>query len=258
MSDAFFVQEDDDRFRATDHTRGPWTPDAQHAGPPSALLGRAIERASKKADFQTARVTLEILRPIPVDVLTTRAEVVRPGKSVELIEASLEHDGAPVVTARAWRIRTQELDFTAPTPDLAAPSPPEAGREVEAFGSGGYLAAMDVAFVTGSFVEPGPATAWFRMRHPLLEGEAVSPLTRVLIAADSGNGISATIDWTQWFFINCDLSVHLNRYPRGEWVCLDAQTFPERHGVGLASSRIWDREGPIGRGAQSLFIGPRS
>lgn len=258
MADSFYTQESAQRFVATDHTRGPWTPDAQHAGPPAALLGRAVEEAGTGSGFQVARITFEILRPIPVDLLTVTAEVVRPGRSVELVEASLSHEGRPVMLARAWRIRVADLDLDAPHPVVDDPPLPAAGHEVERFGNGGYLEAMEMSFVAGSFVEPGPATAWFRMRYPLVEGEDPSPLTRVLVAADSGNGISATIDWAKWFFINPDLSVYLHRLPRGEWVCLDAATWPGSNGIGLAVSTIFDEHGVIGRGAQSLFIGPRS
>lgn len=257
MADSFFIQEAEDRFVATDHTRGPWTSDAQHAGPPAALLGRAIERADARSGFQVARVTFEILRPVPIDLLKVDARIRRPGRSVELVEATLSHEGEPVMLGRAWRIRTDHHEFEAVVPDPKPPPPPNQGQRVEPFGSGGYLAAMETSFTAGSFVEPGPATAWFRMRYPLIENERPSPLTRVLIAADSGNGISATIDWSRWFFINPDLSVYLHRLPLGEWVCLDAMTIPEAHGIGVAASTIWDEEGPIGRGIQSLFIGPR-
>src|SRR5687767_7423994 len=105
MPDAFFEREDENRFRATDHTRGPWSPDAQHAGPPAALIGRSIEQV-KSDGFQIARVTFDILKPLPVTTLTVTTEPLRPGRSVELIGSTMEADGAPVMTARAWCIRT--------------------------------------------------------------------------------------------------------------------------------------------------------
>lgn len=121
-----------------------------------------------------------------------------------------------------------------------------------------YLRAMEWRFVRGSWLEPGPATTWARMRVSLVEGEEVSPLSRVLALADSGNGISAAIDFSRWVFINPDLSVYLHRLPEGEWVCLDAETTVEPAGIGLATSVISDQSGVIGRGMQSLFIGPRT
>lgn len=257
MSDAFFMREDENRFTATDHTRGPWTPEAQHGGPPAALLGHAIERVAARDDFQVTRITFEILKPIPVETLTVGARVVRSGRSVELVEASLSASEAEVMTARGWRIRTAELDLDAVVPDTSPPPGPDSGSVVPEFSGSGYLSAMETRFIHGSFVERGPAVAWFRMRYPLIDGEPTSPLTRVLIAADSGNGISAAVEWSRWLFINPDLSVYLHRMPEGEWVCLDAATTPEETGVGLAASTIYDERGPIGRGLQSLFIGRR-
>jgi hypothetical protein len=257
VSEAFYLSQGENRFISTDHTRGPWTSEAQHAGPPSALLGRTIERSGGDG-FQVARITFEILRPVPVEELTVRAEIVRPGKNVELVEASLDASDGEIMKARAWLIRRQELGFDAPSVDLSPPPGPERGGDTNDFPEFGYLRAMETRFVAGSFTKPGPATAWFRMRHPLVAGEDISPLVRVLIAADSGNGISASIDWSKWFFINTDLSVYLHRMPDGEWVCLDALTVPEQHGVGLAVSTISDERGTIGRGLQSLYIGPRA
>ncbi len=116
---------------------------------------------------------------------------------------------------------------------------------------------MEYRFVTGAFMEPGPAIVWMRMGVPLLPGEEPSPLQRVLVAADSGNGVSAALDWRRYLFINVDLSVHLHRMPEGEWVCLDALTLPERNGVGISDTALFDESGSIGRAAQTLLVGER-
>ncbi len=162
--------------------------------------------------------------------------------------------------AQGWSIRTAELELEPQVHGEPPGAGPEAGHDVDLFTSDevNYLKAMDWRFVKGSFTEPGPATAWARMRVPLLEGEEVTPLTRVLSLADSGNGISAAIDWARWVFINPDLTVYLHRLPEGEWICLDAQTTVEPSGIGLATSVLSDRVGLIGRGMQSLFLGPRT
>jgi hypothetical protein len=116
---------------------------------------------------------------------------------------------------------------------------------------------MEYRFVHGGFAEPGPAIAWMRMRVPLVDGEAPTPLERVLAAADSGNGVSSTLDWDRFLFINVDLSVHLHREPAGEWVCLDAITIPERTGIGIADTALYDERGPVGRADQTLLVDRR-
>ena len=156
-----------------------------------------------------------------------------------------------------WRIHAEERDLEPTTPE-PPPEPPSEGVALPPFQTGyeGYLQAMEWVFIEGIFLQEGPATAWMRMRIPLLAGEAPSPLTRVLAAVDSASGISSAVDFSSWLFVNPDLSVYLNRLPRGEWICLDAATTVDKRGIGLAAGRIFDTEGEIGRSLQSLFIAP--
>jgi hypothetical protein len=259
VSDAFFIHDGKDRYISTDWTIGPWSRESQHAGPPAALLGRAIENAVQRDDMQVSRATFEILKPVPVAPLTAKAEVLRPGRSVALAGATLSDENGPVMRAHAWMIRVADLDLEPIVHGEDPSAAPEKGKEIERFAPDGanYLNAMDWSFVKGSFLESGPAAAWGRMKVALVEGEEISPLSRVLALADSGNGISAVIDFEEWVYINTDLSVYLHRLPVGEWVCLDAQTSIQPTGIGLATSILSDERGVIGRGMQSLFIGPR-
>jgi hypothetical protein len=262
-----FYLPDGDRYLATELTRGPWDPEAQHAGPPAALIGREIERlgdgrigGAEGPPAQVGRVTCEVLRAVPIAALSVSAEVVRPGRSVELVHAVLSDERGPVMRAAAWRLRTKEVELERRPDRAAAPPGPDQGEEGEFFPTGydvGYHAAMDYRFVSGAFMEAGPATVWMRPRVPLVPGEQVTPLQRVLVAADSGNGVSAALDWRRYLFINVDLSVHLHRMPAGDWVRLDAITLPERNGVGLADTHLRDERGPIGRALQTLLVDER-
>jgi hypothetical protein len=258
VPDAFFVP-DGERFVPTELTVGPWDPDAQHAGPPAALIGRALERCGEPDGKQVGRVTFEILRAVPIEPLRVEARVARPGRNVELLEAELSDEDGPLVRASAWRLRTQPTQLDPPAPPAPPPPGPAEARESDFFPTGtefGYHTAMEWGFVDGGFLEIGPATVWMRMR-PLVAGEEPSPLQRVLIAADSGNGVSAAVDFGRFVFINTDLSVHLHRMPAGEWVCLGARTFPDELGVGLADTALYDERGRIGRGAQTLLVRER-
>ena len=121
----------------------------------------------------------------------------------------------------------------------------------------GYHTGMEVSFISGGFMEQGPATVWLRMRAPLVGGEEPTPLQRLLIAADVGNGVSSTLDFRRFLFLNVELTVHLERLPAGEWVCLDAVTLPQPSGVGIAESVLFDERGRIGRAVQTLLIASR-
>jgi Thioesterase-like superfamily len=258
-----FYELDGDAFVPTELTRGPWDPDAQHAGPPAALLGREIERraAGTGGPALVGRITCEILRSVPLAPLTVATSVLRPGRRIELVEARLGDDDGEVMRATAWLLRPAAVELPPGLVPDTVPSGPEHGEVKDFFDTGqgvGYHTGMEHSFVTGGFLEPGPATVWLRMRRPLIAGEDPTPLQRVLIAADSGNGVSATLDWRRFLFINVDLTVQLHRPPAGEWVCLDAITIPEPSGVGLSDTALYDERGPIGRATQTLLVAERS
>jgi len=256
MDDAFYLPLGDDRWRSTIHTTGPWDARFQHGGPPSALLARAIEQCSPRGDMLVARMTVDILGAIPVDELELRSRVLRPGRSVELVEAGLSCAGREVANARAWRVLRAKQGIAPRQPP--APALPSESTPFEADGwVDGYVSAVEWRFTAGGFGQPGPATAWTKLRHPLVPGELPSPLQRVLAVADSGNGISGELDLANWHFINPELTVHLHREAVGEWICLEAQTAISPGGVGLATSVLSDLDGPIGVGAQSLLVAQR-
>ena len=256
MPDAFYTP-DGDAFISTEWTRGPWDPRAQHAGPPAALVGRAIEQLDPQG-FQVARFTMEILKPVPIAPLHVEVTPVRAGRRVQYVQASLTAGGDEVARASSWRIRTSEESM----PETSVESPPFAGplesTDVPSEDPApSYFGAMEWRYARGAWTERGPASVWMRMRLPLVEGEPIAPLSRVLSAADSGNGVSAVLDFRTHLFINTELTVHLMRMPQGEWVCIDAETRQDASGVGLAQSVLWDEHRRIGAGAQALLVGPR-
>ncbi|MBA2279764.1 MAG: thioesterase family protein [Acidimicrobiia bacterium] len=254
----------------TDWARGPWSPDALHGGPTAALLAGETERAGDAAApdgvrFQPARLSVELLRPVPVAPLSVRADVTRPGRKVQMVDADVRTaDGTVVASARLLRVRDDDVPAPVTTTGLAAPPPPDAPAQTrstnaatdayEAFHSHG----VEHRFVAGNFMDVGPATDWIRLRVPVAPGVEPTPLQRVAAAADFGNGVSRVVDFTELLFINPDLTIHLHREPAGEWVCIDAVTWMEERGLALAESRLWDERGPIGRSLQSLLIDRRA
>ena len=254
VTESFYRQEGN-RLVPTALTRGPWDADAQHAGPPSALITRALEGCDPRDGTQIGRVTVEILAPVPLEPLEVTARVVRPGRSVELLEASLHGPDGELMRARAWRLQAGLHG----EPTAAPPAGPAAGQNREFFPTGeevGYHTAMEYRFVRGAFLEPGPATVWMRMRAQLVSGEPPSPLQRVMVAADSGNGVSAALDWREHLFINTDLTVHLLRLPETPWVCLEAETLIGS--LGMSDTALWDERGRIGRAVQTLLVRART
>jgi hypothetical protein len=260
MSDAIFTR-DGERFVPTDLARGPWTPQAQHGGAPAALLARATERFEGGESMFVARLTIELLRPVPLAPLVVRTHCARPGRKVQLVATSLFSGDTEVARSTGLRIRRTEIPLPADLPRVAPPPGPDRGEfslppwanaiDYEAF----HSAAVEHRFVAGSFEHAGPATDWIRLRVPLIEGEETSPLCRVAAAADFGNGVSWVLNRSDGYsFVNPDLTIYLHRLPVGEWVCLDATTSVQSHGLGLAESALFDERGAIGRAVQSLIV----
>jgi hypothetical protein len=258
VADSFYVPLGDGLWRATPHTTGPWEAGAQHGGPPSALLGRALQRCQPRADMMIARFTCEILRSIPVGDIRVQTRLVRAGRRVELLEATASANGREVARASAWRV----LRTGSPAVRPRAASPPGLPDEPPSWPpagwTDGYISAIEWRRAAGSFGGPGPATVWARTRYPIVPDEEPGPLERVLLIADSGSGISWELDMNRWLFINPELTVHLHREAAGEWICLDAQTAISTGGAGLATSVLSDLDGPVGVAAQSLLITPRT
>ncbi|HEX2131420.1 MAG TPA: thioesterase family protein [Actinophytocola sp.] len=258
LTEAFYEPLGGGRFASTKHSAGPWSPHTQHLGPPSALMIRALETLPAAGPMSFARLTVEVLGPVPVADLEVEAGVERPGRSVELLAAELRADGRLVARCRAWR--HVHTDTSTVGGDLDAPlPPPSAGRAMyrpESWGAG-YLDAMEWRALSGDLGTPGPATVWARQSVALVAGESPTSLQRLMVLADSGNGVSSRMDPREWLFINSELTVHLYRDPTGEWMALDAGTAIGPAGVGSAFTVLHDERGPVGRGAQALLVRPQ-
>jgi hypothetical protein len=267
VSEAVFIPLDDARpgdqpararFEATEIARGPWDPDAQHGGAPAALLVRAFEQLAGADGLTLARLTYELVRPVPLGALEVAVQVVRPGRRVQLLEGTIAAGGQEVVKARALRIRRAQAP---PAPIVTAPlPPPELGRPSD-FGDRGHpffgSHGVEIRFVEGAFHEPGPATAWFRLMRPLVAGEQPSPLQLLAAAADFPNGISSSLSWDEYVFINPDLTIYIEREPVGEWIAVEAQTILASGGVGISEGVLHDERGRVGRATQALLVAPR-
>jgi acyl-CoA thioesterase len=208
--------------------------------------------------MMVSRMTVELLRPVPMAPLDVAVALLRPGRKVQLIQSTIVAGGLEVARAQALRIRQIDLPLEA-TPAVDGMSPdPEASRKTETLGFR-FGANFDIRVAQGSGIaRPGPTAAWFRLLNSIVEGEEPSPLMRVMAAADFGNGISHELEFSEHIFINPDLTVYLHRYPHGEWVCLDARTVLSQQGIGMAESRLYDELGLIGRSVQSLVLERRA
>jgi acyl-coenzyme A thioesterase PaaI-like protein len=275
MSESIFLAKGE-HFIPTEHARGPWDPGALHGGAPAALLTAAFERVEPGSELTIARLGFEFLRPVPMGPLTLSTRIVRPGRRVqelagELTSASSDGPGGEQVVCRASALRVTTVPLDLPEPVTAQDGsstgiqttmpPPESARAVPfVLGGAGEAGFGSTGMEIRWLDQPrtlGPGRAWMRPALPLLPGQPLSALARIPAIADFGNGVSAALPFDRFLFINADLSIHLHRPARGEWIGLDARTLLDPGGTGVAESVVHDLYGPIGRAFQTLVVQPR-
>jgi hypothetical protein len=284
VENAFYEPTGADTFAATPATIGPWSPDAQHGGPPSALAARAIELHEADSRQRLAKVCIDILRPVPIGKVAIKTRTVRPGRRVTLVEAVMEADGHEVLQARGWRIErpageVPEVRDGSHRPEQVPATGDGLAPDIFTRQRNGYLTMIEWRFKAADFgradtggysagvaapaSKPGPQglealtrAAWTRPRIPLLPGEEPSAMSRTLLVADSGSGVSAALPVSEFTFVNVDLTVILPRDPVGEWLLLEASTTIGADGTGLATTVLSDEHGSFGRAVQTLIVAP--
>jgi hypothetical protein len=207
------------------------------------------------------RMTVDLIRPVPIAPLEVTARPLRTGRRVQLAEATIAAGGTVVARASALRIRRTEVDLPIPPDTDSAPTDPAGlpAWDDSRYPAGEmyHTAGVELRYAAGELGRPGPATVWVRLRQRVLPGEEPTPLMRVAAAADFGNGVSPVLDPAKFFYMNPDLTIYLHREPVGDWVCIEARTWVEPEGRGLAESALYDRRGRIGRSLQGLLVEPR-
>jgi hypothetical protein len=262
---AYYLPGPDGAFTPTIATESPWDSQAQHGGPPCALLAHVIRSAHPAPGFRIARITAEFLGPVPRRDVAVSAAVIRDGRRIRLIEATMTCAGRPVALARAWQIAAGGGDVLAGARLLGArdpevpPLPPEQPRQ---FSAGrerwGYGESVEWRRVRGAYRGTGYAQAWLRPRIPLIAGTDMHPLDRALVVADSANGVSARLGMGDWLFVPTAVTVTLHRYPEGEWVLISARTDLAGDGIGSTAGTLSDASGPFGSVTQPLLVAPVS
>jgi hypothetical protein len=253
---SFYLPVGPDQFESTRATTSPWDPNQQHGGPPSALLARAIERAGADPELVVARFSVDFFGGVPQGRVRTTATVLRPGRRIELIEATLSAGDRTVAVARAWRIKPSPDVETPPlsVPQVAIPGPqPQTYFETTDPGWG-YGRAIESRFVRSSYSDLGPALVWMRVLVPLVAGEESTGLQRMLIIGDSINGLSAELELREWLFVPPGLTFTAHRVDAGEWMLLDATSTIDPSGIGMANGTISDGRGELGLVTQPLLL----
>ncbi|MGX5357118.1 thioesterase family protein [Kocuria sp. KH4] len=253
--DAYFVRLDATRFRSTLHAQGAWNAAEQHMGAASGLLAHAVEVDHPRADLLPARFSYDILGLIPGGEVEVSTRVVRPGRTIELVEATMSQGGRSCIRLSVWRLVRGGTAAVAGTHREALP-PVAGARPTTMTGRwpGGYIASLEGRTVRGH--RPGRAAMWLRAPHAVVAGEEASTTARFLTAVDAANGIAVRVGPDELAFPNVDLAVHLVREPVSAWVGLDTHVTFGATGAGLTESALHDEAGYLGQVAQALTVRP--
>lgn len=259
---------DGDRFVPTIVAQGPWDPTTAHGGPIAGLLAREVEQVSQDGPRRVARLTVDMMRPVPLQPLRVTHEVIRTGRQIQVIDASLWWEEKLVARATGLRVFAGHAIRSKPDRRAAAIGEPIPGPDAPAIeGIGlpadveyeppGLFRALELRRVKGRQGSGVPAVAWGRLTLPLVEGEATSPLARVACLGDFTSGLANYADYRRFLSPNADLSYHLVRHPDGEWLGLDANTVVGDDGIAQSRARLFDQSGYIGLCATTLVMAPR-
>lgn len=251
----YYLSLGDGRYQSTVHAQGAWNPHEQHMAPVSGLLAHELEQFQPRPELRMARVSYEILGLIPGGEFEIVTTMLRPGRTIELVQAELVADGRVAVRAAAWRMLRSDTSAIAAIEDERMPGVAQASGPLDlSHWSGGYIQSIDVRSLPDH--APGRGRAWLRPRHPLLAGVPFSNLARLIGVTDTTNGIATRVKPGAggYAFPNLDLQLHLYRAPEGEWLGLQNSVSFGDDGIGLTSTVLHDETGPFGRAEQILTL----
>ncbi len=263
---AFFLKDptDPELYTPTSHTRGPWSAEHCHAGPPTGLLARAMELAQPHQ--RLTRLTVELTRPIPFSPFRVTAAIIREGRTVTTAEAHIETPaGKPILSARGLFMNPAEepLPFAADTLNnqtighYGSPEDAIKGRfpiKQTLHGLPAFIGdGIETRYLQGENSNPGKTGIWLKT-VPLFDDETPSPFQRVCPIADCGNALGRLAEVQDITFMNTDLTILLHRDPVGEWMGSDAECFWEPNGIGSSDARLFDEQGIVGRAIQTLLL----
>ncbi len=249
------MPDGEDAVIATVLTQGPWDPNAQYGGTPAALLTWAVERVPTLVPMRIARITVDMHRPVPLGRLQLGAEVVREGKRLQIVVATISDErGLEVARATALRFRLADGPDAPTDPALPPVAVPPWGprRTVEhrREGLNGFAGALE----TRDGGERGQATSWYHATRPVVAGEEPSPTVRLAWASDFTANSGNYLDLARWSAINADLTINLARTPVGDWTGVATRAWYATDGIGHARADLFDVDGFVGTCTASLLV----
>ncbi|GHD13954.1 thioesterase family protein [Zhihengliuella salsuginis] len=257
VGDFFYEDLGDGHYRSTVHAQGAWNPHEQHMAPATGIIAHELERFQPREDMRMARVSLDIHGIIHGGEFHIETRMIRPGRTIELIEAEMITQGRTSIVARAWRLKTGDSSEVHAVEDTTVAHPENLPAwEGMSPWPGGYIEGLDFRVEDGH--RAGRGTVWLRSSFDMVSSGPTTPLVRLLGMVDTANGVAPRVEPgpESWMFPNVDLQIHMHRAPEGEWLGVQAQQTYGTDGIGLTSGVLHDVKGPFGRSEQILTVRP--
>ncbi|MHA2787727.1 thioesterase family protein [Corynebacterium sp. S7] len=252
----YFLALGNDRYMPTAHASGAWREDELHLAPVAGLVIHHMEqwrKANADPSLTFSRFSMDILGQIGREEIHLSTELLRPGRTIELIETTLVIAGRSVIRARAWLLQNGDTASVEGEEFDALPPLEECEDMTGKLGwPGGFIASLSAAQAPGR--RPGRNKIWITSELPLVEGEEAQPLAEFCKYLDTANGIAVRQEPGEWMFPNVDLTFHKFREPVGIQIGFDTRVAFGANGIGLTSSVVHDADGPVGTLNQSLTL----
>lgn len=254
-ADSYYLPLGDGRYQPSRNVQGAWRAEEQHMAPVSGLIAHELTMHEPRPDMQIGRISYEILGMIPAQETHIEVRTIRPGRTIELLEATMTVAGRVIIRARAWRLFVHDTSEVSGL-ELPAMPPPE---ECEAYDTtiewpGGFLTTVPMRVAPGG--RSGRRAMWLQPPMPLVEDTKVQPVATFCSMIDAANGVATRVRPNELMFPNVELSIHLLREPDPGWVGLDTSVNFGADGLGLTSTVLNDVHGPVGRAEQCLTLRP--
>ncbi|HTO16211.1 MAG TPA: thioesterase family protein [Edaphocola sp.] len=244
-------------YRPTINTQGAWNEKEQHMAPATGAISAELEYFAYQLhdDKVIARMSFDILGMIYLDDFTITTRIIRPGRTIELIESEFESKGKTCILARTWRLQIENTENIEGLEDTKIPlfDSLDSWKGMNIW-AGGYIDSIK-NHVKLAEHRPGKSIAWISNELEMIEDQETSSFVKLMGMVDTMNGLAVRQDSNfEYAFPNVDLQIHLYRLPIGKWLGMEVQQQYGKSGVGLTTAILHDENGSFGHAEQILTI----
>lgn len=242
---------DGDRLVPSPTAASPWSDEMLNGHHMGGLIGWGVQRDGADAEFQLSRMTVDMVRAVPMVPLRVETRRTRDGRRLRAVDVSVLADDVEVLRGSAVLLRRSEHPVSEPwtPPPWDVPGP----EQIE--GPAGGPMSWEIRRIN-PWGSEGPGRVWMRETADFVAGEPLTPLLRAALMADFTNPLSNSGP-DGLAFINTDVSMYLVRDPRGEWIGMESAGHLGDEGIAFGTTWMYDQDGRIGHCVAGALPDPR-